>query len=59
MNQTDGEYSALHYAVKYCRPENVKLLVEHGAGKCACPYCDGSSTGTRNVNFFSRYVCDR
>ena len=38
MNRTDGKYSALHVAVKYFKPENVKLLVEHGASKSVCVF---------------------
>ena len=33
VNRQDGKYGALHIAVKFFKPKNVKLLVQHGASE--------------------------
>ena len=35
MNWKDGKYTALHLAVKFFKPDNVKVLVDKKAGKCS------------------------
>lgn len=36
MDRMDGKYTALHFAVKYFKPANVKLLVDNGASELIC-----------------------
>ena len=33
VNWKDGKYTALHLAVKFFKPKNVEMLVQHGAGE--------------------------